>query len=373
MIRDHSVHGRSNEPKNPCPEWINHLGSLILIRIIPEERTLSSVPKGVSTSGSEIYGLVTLKSDLPHRYSVFGVSELVKVSSDATIPVRMVNPPAQPVKIFCRTKLADFERVDDDLAPFEIGKNSPSYAEHNSSDDRQQPKDYSEFPDLSNSILNDDEKVKFKNLFNKYRNVFAFPGDQLGRTSLVQHVIDTGDAMPIKQRPYRVSPDVKKEIDRQVEEMLEKGIIQESVSPWSSPVVLVKKKDGSYRFCVDFRKVNKVTKVDSFPMPLVADALDSLAGASVFSVLDLKSGFWQIQMQKDSQQKTAFSTHNGLYEFLTMPFGLVNSGASIQRLMGHILRGLEYRFALIYIDDIIIFFFKQISRVSWSRGYARRY
>ena len=118
---------------------------------------------------------------------------------------------------------------------------------------------------------------------------------------------------------------------------------------------MVKKEDGSYRFCVDFRKVNKVTKVDSFPMPLVADALDSLAGASVFSVLDLKSGFWQIQMQKESQQKTAFSTHNGLYEFLTMPFGLVNSGASFQRLMGHILRGLEYRFALIYIDDIIIF------------------
>ena len=115
---------------------------------------------------------------------------------------------------------------------------------------------------------------------------------------------------------------------------------------------MVKKKDGSYRFCVDFRKVNKVTKVDSFPMPLVADALDSLAGASVFSVLDLKSGFWQIQMQEDSKQKTAFATHNGLYEFLTMPFGLVNSGASFQRLMGHILRGLEYRFALIYIDDI---------------------
>ena len=118
---------------------------------------------------------------------------------------------------------------------------------------------------------------------------------------------------------------------------------------------MVKKKDGSYRFCVDFRKIHKVTKVDSFTMPLVADALDSLAGAGVFSTLDLKNGFWQIQMQQNSQQKTAFATHNGLYEFLTMPFGLVNSGASIQRLMGHILRGLEYRFALIYIDDIIIF------------------
>ena len=118
---------------------------------------------------------------------------------------------------------------------------------------------------------------------------------------------------------------------------------------------MVKNKDGSYRFCVDFRKVNKVTKVDSFAMPLVADALDSLVGASVFSTLVLKSGFWQVQMPQDSQQKTAFATQNGLYEFLTMPFRLVNSGASFQRLMGHILRGLEYRFALIYIDDIIIF------------------
>ena len=117
---------------------------------------------------------------------------------------------------------------------------------------------------MLNSILNDDEKVKFKNLFNKYCNVFAFPGDQLGKTSLVWHVIDTSDATPIKQRPDRVSPAFKKEIDRQEDEMLEKRIIQESVSPWSSPVVLVKEKDGSYRFCVDFRKVNKVTKVDSF-------------------------------------------------------------------------------------------------------------
>ena len=185
---------------------------------------LSSMPKGVNTSASEIYGLVTPKSDLPHRYSVFGASELVKVSNDVTIPVRMVNPSAQPVKIFRRTKLADFERVDNDLATFEISKNSPSSdAQHNSSDDRQQPNYYSEFPDLSNSILNDDEKVKFKNLFNKYRNVFAFPRDQLGRTSLAQHIIDTGNAMPIyMQRPYRVSPDVKKEIDRQVDEMLEK-------------------------------------------------------------------------------------------------------------------------------------------------------
>ena len=121
--------------------------------------------------------MVTPKSDLPHRYSVFGASELVKVSNDATIPVRMVNPSAQPVKIFRRTKLADFERVDNDLATFEIGRNSPSLdAQCNSSDDRQQPKDYSEFPDFSNNILNDDEKVKFKNLLTNVVMFLLFLG-----------------------------------------------------------------------------------------------------------------------------------------------------------------------------------------------------
>ena len=104
--------------------------------------------------------------------------------------------------------------------------------------------DYSDLPDLSDSILNDDDRNKFRELFRCYRDVFAFTGDQLGKSSLVQHVIDTGDAMPIKQRPYRASPRCKQEIDRQVDDMLQKGIIRESVSPWSSPVVLVMKKNG---------------------------------------------------------------------------------------------------------------------------------
>ena len=137
--------------------------------------------------------------------------------------------------------------------------------------------------------------------------------------------------------------------------MLQKGIIRESVSPWSSPVVLVKKKDGSFRCCVDLRKVDALTRKDSFPMPLVSDTLDALSGTKYFSTLDLKSGYWQIEMHPESREKTAFVTHNGLYEFNVMPFGLTNSGASFQRLVGHILRGLEYRFALIYIDDIVIF------------------
>ena len=243
-----------------------------------------------------INGMLAPRTNLCHRYSVFGVSELVSVADDGTVPVRIVNPSSQPVKIYRRTRLANFEEVDQNIATFEITASdpigNPSLPDSRSVQFEQC--DYSELPDLSDGVLSDGDRIKFRNLFKKYRDVFAFPGDQFGRTSLVQHVIDTGDTMPIQQRPYRASPDVKKEIDRQVNKMLKNRIIQESVSPWNSPVVLVKKKDGSYRFCVDFLKLNKVTKLDSFPMPLVADVLDSLAGTSLFSCLDLKSGFWQI-------------------------------------------------------------------------------
>ena len=137
--------------------------------------------------------------------------------------------------------------------------------------------------------------------------------------------------------------------------MCENNIAQPSTSPWGSPVVLVKKKDGTMRFCVDYRKLNAVTKKDSFPLPLISEVLDSLNETKFFSTLDLKSGYWQIELDPATQEKTAFVTHNGLFEFSVLPFGLTNSPASFQRLMGHILRGLEYKCALIYIDDIIIF------------------
>ena len=315
--------------------------------IVPAK--LSSIPKSAFATG-----VVTPRSSLPEKYSVFGASELVCVSEDGTVPVRMINPSFQPVKIYRRTRLGDFEEVHSTIDTFELNS-----IEHSNSSPSptvvESHRDYSDLPDLSDSVLSDGDKVKFKDLFRKYRDVFAFSDDQLGRTSLVQHTIDTGDAAPIKQRPYRTTPENKQEIDRQVSDMLQRGIIQESVSPWSSPVVLVKKKNGEMRFCIDFRRINKITKKDSFPMPLVADTLDALSGTQFFTTLDLKSGYWQIQLHPTAREKTAFVTHNGLYEFLVMPFGLTNSGASFQRLMGHILRGLEYRFALIYIDDIIIF------------------
>ena len=152
-----------------------------------------------------------------------------------------------------------------------------------------------------------------------YNNRDLFTSDicKLPGTDLVSHHIDTGSATPIRQRPYRHSPEARKELDRQIDRLLEADIIEESDSPWGSPVVLVKKKNNTHRLCVDMRKVNSVTKPIFFPLPLLEEVLQTVAenNPSTYSVLDLTSGFWQIKLDESSKPKTAFVTHRGNYQF----------------------------------------------------------
>ena len=139
-----------------------------------------------------------------------------------------------------------------------------------------------------------------------------------------------------------------------VNEMEERGIVQPSSSPWASPVVLVPKKDGSMRFCVDFRRLNSITRKDVYPLPRVDDILDTLGNAQYFTTLDLASGYWQVPLDDDARPKSAFTTHQGLYEFVRMPFGLCNAPATFQRAMQSVLAGLEWRDCFVYIDDILV-------------------
>lgn len=176
-----------------------------------------------------------------------------------------------------------------------------------------------------------------------------------GRTTVLQHVIYSHHSVPIKQRPYRLSPNKQRIVMEQLSDMVNKGIVEPSNSGWSSPVVLIPKKDGSHRFCVDYRRLNAVTENDAYPLPTIQEILDSLSGATIFSNLDLNSGYWQVAMDPRSKPLTAFVTPAGLFQFNVMPFGLKNAPASFQRLMETVLGELRGRICLVYLDDIIIY------------------
>ena len=207
---------------------------------------------------------------------------------------------------------------------------------------------------IGNSLSENEEDEIYKALA-EYKDIFSFDSSNLGCCHDIEHNIDTGDSLPISRAPYRYSDPQRQEIRKQVGEMLEAGVISNSNSPWSSPVVLVKKKDGSYRMCVDLRKVNAVTKRDVYPLPNIEDALHSLRGAIYFSSLDLNNGYWQFPIKSSDREKTAFITQDGLYEFNKMPFGLTNAPALFQRAMDTILAGLKWNSCLVYLDDVVVF------------------
>ena len=156
-------------------------------------------------------------------------------------------------------------------------------------------------------------------LLREHRNSFCLEDGERGETDLIELDIDTGDTTPKRQRVRRIPFAVRKEVARQFKIMQGTGVIQPSYSPWASAVVLVRKKDGSHRFCVDYRNLNSVTKLDSYPLPRIDDLLDQLDQSLYFSKLDLASGYWQIWVHRDSVPKTTFITPQGLFEFRVMP------------------------------------------------------
>ena len=208
---------------------------------------------------------------------------------------------------------------------------------------------------MSTEGLIDEEKDKLRRLLREYKGIISLHDGDIGHTSQVFHHIDTGEARPIKQSLRRLPFNQRREVKDLIDAMLEKKVIEPSQSPWCSPIVLVKKKDGSTRFCVDFRQVNAVTRKDAQPLPRIDDTLDVLGSAKWFSSLDLASGYWQVEVCPEDREKTAFVTPYGLFQFRVMPFGLTNAPATFQRLMEEVLSGLHWTTCLVYLDDILIF------------------
>jgi hypothetical protein len=202
--------------------------------------------------------------------------------------------------------------------------------------------------------LTNDQQEKFKDFMKQYKDLFIWKENQFGKTSVIKHNIDTGDASPIKQRFYRTSFQNQEFIKQEIQRLLGSGLIQPSKSQWTSPVVVVEKKNGKKRLCVDYRKLNSVTKKDSYPLPRIDDMLDTLTGSQWFTSLDLSSGFWQVEMEEKDREKTTFITRFGTFEFTVMPFGLCNAPATFQRLMDTVLRDILWQNVVVYVDDINI-------------------
>jgi deoxyuridine 5'-triphosphate nucleotidohydrolase len=203
--------------------------------------------------------------------------------------------------------------------------------------------------------LTNTQVVSLLQLLRDNEDLFAKDAADLGRTHLLAHHIHLDDDTPIYMRPYRYSPREQDFIAKEIQRMLTHGIISPSNGPWAFPVVLIRKKDGSIRFCVDYRRLNKATKKDRYPLPRIDEIFDSLAGVSWFSALDLVSGYWQVPMSENDKAKTAFITKYGTYQFEVMPFGLSNAPATFQRLMDQVYTGLLWVSVFVYLDDTQVF------------------
>ena len=265
------------------------------------------------------------------------------------VPIRLLNLRDEMITIPKGTKIAEMERIPDD-AIITVASTQESVSE-TTSDHRST---MWKMVDKVDDRLTHREKEQLYVLLLDYSDIFAQSPDDFGRTGKIQHRVDTGDSQPIRQQTRRMPTFQKDEARKLVKEMLDKDVIQPSESPWASPVVLVRKKDGSTRFCVDYRRVNAVTRKDAYPLPRVDETLDTLAGSKWFSTLDLISGYWQVEMSPEDREKTAFTTPSGLFEFKVIPFGLCNAPATFQRLMDMVLAGMQWKSCLVYLDDVII-------------------
>lgn len=195
-----------------------------------------------------------------------------------------------------------------------------------------------------------------RSLLAEFQDTFAKSSTVIGRCSVAQHRINVNEHPPIRQAARRLPLHGREEVAKLVEDMKTSDVIEFSSSPWASPIVLVNKKDGTKRFCIDYRRLNDVTKKDSYPLPRIEDMLDMVAGALWFSTIDLHSGYWQVAMAAEDKEKTAFVTGlGGLWQFKVMPFGLCNAPATFKRLMETVLEGLNGKICLVYIDDIIVY------------------
>ncbi|XP_062374552.1 uncharacterized protein LOC134062534 isoform X1 [Sardina pilchardus] len=318
-------------------------------RTVVVEAGLEYVVRGNIRLKDRVKGEVLLSptKGFIEKHKVLVARVLVEAQSSKGVPLRIFNPGHTAVTIR-RGVIAGFLQPAEALEPADTTATikllgQPTVPQH-----------LQELYDQSAAELDRDGQLQLAQLLCTYGSVFSTgPGD-LGRTSLVQHDIMTRAGAAVKQPPRRMAQGKQRDADQQVEQSLEVGLARRSHSSWASPIVMVRKKDGTYRLCVDYRALNDSTIKDAYPLPRIQDTLDTLSTAKWFSTLDLASGYWQVELTPRARHAAAFCTRKGLFEWNVMPFGLCNAPATFQRLMDRVLAGLQWETCLVYLDDIIV-------------------
>jgi hypothetical protein len=314
-------------------------------------------PKSILLNKQKLFVNESVVAKVKGRKTVrFAISNFG--DEDAEVPMNTVLGELQNVSFMQKEEIEKLKfEVSQMVVDDEVSINSVKCEHKGDRDDEQLEKMVDSF-DWSASQLSDDEFGKVALLLKEYQHLFPADCSKIGKTDKVEHDIDTGKAHPIKQ-PMRPCPfAVRESVSKMLKEYLDMGVIEPSQSPWSSQMVLVKKKDvdgkDTKRMVFDYRGLNSVTVKDAYALPRVQDILASLHGVSVMSNLDLNSGYWQVAMAKDAKEKTAFTTFWGHYQWTRMPFGLTNAVATFQRLMENILREFLWKFVFVFVDDVLV-------------------
>ena len=355
-----------------CIDWAHQTLTLGDAKLILEKRSHGSVLSPVVVSlisdhvipprsqcfvhaGTSDYGpcdkdaLFSPFMDNMAQLNVLLGASVVAAGPQNRIPVTVMNNSEVPVKLFAGTRIGE-------LSPVKVEEESPEINTISASPPPPPttPKKGSAAVDLDFCEVTDSEKQELKLLLDEYRDVFANDDSEVGRTHRAQFHIHTKASVPVAIKLRRTPFSLRSEVHQQIKNMEERGVIEPSTSPYSAPILLVSKADGSYRFCADFRALNDATITEIFPLPSVRECLDSLHGSNLFTTLDMYSGYWQIPIAKGHRHKTAFSTESGHWQFCVMPFGVKNAPAVFVRLMADIMNGLQWNGIAVYLDDIII-------------------
>ncbi|MEE4247031.1 MAG: reverse transcriptase domain-containing protein [Kangiellaceae bacterium] len=208
---------------------------------------------------------------------------------------------------------------------------------------------------LDDTKLTSEQKLKVARLLVEHEKVISQGDWDLGKTTEGEFKIELTDEFPIREPVRKIAPQQRDFVSKTVNELLEKDLIEPSESEWSCPIVLARKKSGEWRFCCDYRKLNDKTKKDSFPLPLIQESLESLAGNAWFCTLDMVGAYWSVPVRQSDKEKLAFRTHDGLFHWKVLPFGVANGPACFQRIMHRVLGEYAYKFALLYLDDVICY------------------